>query len=37
MLQSQFDILEAPEQALTIEVTQEPDVMLRQVKPALGV
>lgn len=37
MLQSQFDILEAPEQTLTIEITQEPEVILRQIKQALGV
>ena len=36
LLKSQFDILEEPEQALTIEITQEPDVIVRQIRQALG-
>jgi len=36
MLQSQFDILEEPSEALTVDIAQEPAIILSQIKQAFG-
>jgi carbohydrate kinase (thermoresistant glucokinase family) len=37
MLQSQFDILEPPEQALTVDVSNEQEIILRQIRKAYNI
>ncbi|MBV9387149.1 MAG: gluconokinase [Chroococcidiopsidaceae cyanobacterium CP_BM_ER_R8_30] len=37
MLQSQFDTLEEPQEALTVDITQPPEAIVQQIRASLGI